>query len=93
MKQEEVLINLSEAEKNQHIDSNIALRFSAEVFQLIETEPSITVLEALAEICANHSVNEEDVIQLLTPKLLSELTRTCEDSRLIKKTGNTQRLW
>ncbi len=68
-----------------------AVEFSEEVLSLMGTDT--TAVDALVEVCERHSISEEDVTTLITPKLMAVIENDSERYHLVKKTHKSHRLF
>lgn len=62
--------------------------FSKEV-RYAKKSGGITYLEALVEVCQRYELDEENVKNLLSPDLLSEIHEEAKKLRLVKATGES----
>lgn len=84
--------SLADKDREDHVGDTVAIEFSSEVLKLLELD-DLSVIEALAEVCERHSIDEDDVPDLITPKLMAVLKSDSEDKNLIKKSTKTLRLF
>lgn len=62
----------------------VALSFSNKVISLMNTD-RIDVMSAVLEVAEVHKIDEEDIPNLLTPKLFSMIQKEADTHHLIKK--------
>lgn len=70
----------------------IAIQFSDSVINVMKKD-KLNALDAVIEVANLHGIDIEDITKdMITPKLLYELTKTAESNKLIKREARTKRL-
>lgn len=89
---DDIVKRFRDGETEETIRIAAATIFSKEVIRLMEND-NISAIDALAAACETHQIEEEDVVSLLTPKLINIIQKDSEDRNLLKKPHTTPRLF
>ena len=79
---------------SRELDESLAIEFSEKVIDMSSKE-KLTIIEAFAELCQRESIEADDAVALMTPKLRLLVEIEATDLNLIKnsKKQKTERLF